>query len=175
MDEMAAALGGRASEEIIFGQISTGALNDLEKVTKQAYAMISYFGMSEKIGNISFYDSTGQSDFVFNKPYSEKTAELIDSEVKRFVEKSYEKAKEILMGQKKGLTKLAELLLEKEVIFSEDLEKIFGKRKVTASFEEEKKSRAVKKEMPAAKSKTKKEKHVSPKVIDGTNKKPDTK
>ena len=136
--------------------------------------MISYFGMSEKIGNISFYDSTGQSDFVFNKPYSEKTAELIDAEVKRFVENSYEKAKEILMGQKKGLTELAELLLEKEVIFSEDLEKIFGKRKVTASLieEEEKKSRAVKKEMPAAtKSKTKKEKHVSPKVVDGTNKK----
>ncbi|MBA7582103.1 ATP-dependent zinc metalloprotease FtsH [subsurface metagenome] len=176
MDEMAAALGGRASEEIIFGQISTGALNDLEKVTKQAYAMISYFGMSKKIGNISFYDSTGQSDFVFNKPYSEKTAELIDAEVKCFVENSYEKAKEILMGQKKRLTELAELLLEKEVIFSEDLEKIFGKRKVTATFEEEKKkSRDVKKGMPAAKSKTKKEKHVSPKVVDGTNKKPDTK
>ena len=172
MDEMAAALGGRASEEIVFGQISTGALNDLEKVTKQAYAMISYFGMSKKIGNISFYDSTGQSDFVFNKPYSEKTAELIDAEVKRFVENSYEKEKEILMGQKKGLTELAELLLEKEVIFSEDLEKIFGKRKVIASLEEEKKkSRAVKREMPAAKSKTKKEKHVSPKVVDGTNKK----
>jgi len=176
MDEMASALGGRAAEEIFFGKISTGALNDLEKVTKQAYAMISYFGMSEKIGNISFYDSTGQSDFVFNKPYSEKTAELIDSEVKRFVENSYEKAKEILMGQKKGHNELAELLLEKEVIFSEDLEKIFGKRKVAATFEEEKKkSLAVKKEMPATKSKTQKEKHVSPKVVDGTNKKPDTK
>ncbi|MCK4464739.1 MAG: ATP-dependent zinc metalloprotease FtsH, partial [Bacteroidales bacterium] len=177
MDEMAAALGGRASEEIVFGQISTGALNDLEKVTKQAYAMISYFGMSEKIGNISFYDSTGQSDFIFNKPYSEKTAELIDAEVKRFVENSYEKAKEILMKQKKGLTELAELLLEKEVIFSEDLEKIFGKRKLAATSEENeiKKNRAVKKKMPVAKSKTIKEKHVRRKVVDGTNKTPDTK
>ena len=129
MDEMAYALGGRASEELIFGKISTGALSDLEKITKQAYAMVSFFGMSDKIGNISFYDSTGQSDFGFTKPYSEKTAELIDHEVKQIIEESYERAKEVLKQNLKGLTELAELLLEKEVIFSEDLERIFGKRK----------------------------------------------
>ncbi len=129
LDEMAAALGGRASEEMIFGKISTGALNDLEKITKQAYAMVSYFGMSDKVGNLSFYDSTGQNEFSFNKPYSEKTAELIDEEVKRLIDEAYKKAREVLKKNKKGLTILAELLLEKEVIFSEDLEKIFGKKR----------------------------------------------
>jgi cell division protease FtsH len=129
LDEMAYALGGRASEELIFGKVSTGALSDLEKITKQAYAMVSFFGMSDKIGNISFYDSTGQADFGFTKPYSEKTAELIDLEVKQIVEESYERAKSVLKQNLKGLTELAELLLEKEVIFSEDLERIFGKRK----------------------------------------------
>ncbi|MBE9509592.1 MAG: ATP-dependent zinc metalloprotease FtsH [Bacteroidetes bacterium] len=129
LDEMAAALGGRASEEMTFGKISTGALNDLEKITKQAYAMVSYFGMSEKVGNLSFYDSSGQNEFTFNKPYSEKTAELIDEEVKRLVNEAYNKAKEVLKKNKKGLIQLAELLLEKEVIFSEDLEKIFGKKR----------------------------------------------
>ena len=129
LDEMAAALGGRASEEMTFGKISTGALNDLEKITKQAYAMVSYFGMSEKVGNLSFYDSTGQNEFSFNKPYSEKTAELIDEEVKRLIDESYNKAREVLKKNKKGLTILADLLLEKEVIFSEDLEKIFGKKR----------------------------------------------
>ena len=129
LDEMAAALGGRASEEMIFGKISTGALNDLEKITKQAYAMVSYFGMSDKVGNLSFYDSTGQNEFSFNKPYSEKTAELIDEEVKRLIDESYNKAREVLKKNKKGLTILADLLLEKEVIFSEDLEKIFGKKR----------------------------------------------
>ncbi|MBN2864059.1 MAG: hypothetical protein JXN62_12910, partial [Bacteroidales bacterium] len=129
LDEMAYALGGRASEELIFGKISTGALSDLEKITKQAYAMVSFFGMSDKVGNISFYDSSGQSDFGFTKPYSEKTAELIDREVKQIVEESYTRAKEVLRANMKGLTELAELLLEKEVIFSEDLERIFGKRK----------------------------------------------
>jgi AFG3 family protein len=128
-DELAAALGGRASEELTFEKISTGALNDLEKVTKQAYAMVTYFGMSEKIGNISFYDSSGQNEYAFNKPYSEKTAEAIDEEVNRIVEQAYKRAKDILNKNKKGLTVLAEQLLEKEVIFSEDLEKIFGKRK----------------------------------------------
>jgi ATP-dependent Zn proteases len=126
---MAYALGGRASEELVFGKISTGALSDLEKITKQAYAMVSYFGMSEKVGNVSFYDSSGQSDFGFTKPYSEKTAELIDNEVKQIIEESYIRAKEVLKANMKGLVVLAELLLEKEVIFSEDLEKIFGKRK----------------------------------------------
>jgi cell division protease FtsH len=126
---MAYALGGRAAEELIFGKISTGALNDLEKITKQAYAMVSFFGMSDKVGNISFYDSSGQSDFGFTKPYSEKTAELIDQEVNLIIAESYIRAKEVLKNNMKGLTELAELLLEKEVIFSEDLERIFGKRK----------------------------------------------
>jgi cell division protease FtsH len=129
LDELAYALGGRASEELVFGKISTGALSDLEKITKQAYAMVAYFGMSEKVGNISFYDSSGQSDFGFTKPYSEKTAELIDQEVNVIIAESYLKAKEVLKNNMKGLTELAELLLEKEVIFSEDLERIFGKRK----------------------------------------------
>jgi cell division protease FtsH len=129
LDEMAAALGGRASEEMIFGKISTGALNDLEKITKQAYAMVSYFGMSDKVGNLSFYDSSGQNEYSFNKPYSEKTAELIDEEVKHLIDESYNKAREVLKKNKKGLTQLAELLLEREVIFSEDVEKIFGKKR----------------------------------------------
>ena len=136
LDEMAYALGGRASEELIFGKISTGALSDLEKITKQAYAMVSFFGMSEKIGNISFYDSSGQSDFGFTKPYSEKTAELIDQEVNLIIAESYVRAKEVLKNNMKGLTELAELLLEKEVIFSEDLERIFGKRKADVLKEE---------------------------------------
>jgi cell division protease FtsH len=128
LDEMCSALGGRASEEINFEKISTGALNDLERVTKQAYAMVSYFGMSDKVGNLSFYDSTGQGEFSFNKPYSEKTAEVIDEEVNRIIEEQYERAKKILRENMGGLTKLANQLLEKEVIFSEDLEKIFGPR-----------------------------------------------
>jgi AFG3 family protein len=136
MDEMAYALGGRASEELNFGKISTGALSDLEKITKQAYAMVSFFGMSEKIGNISFYDSSGQSDFGFTKPYSEKTAELIDEEVNIIIAESYVRAKEVLKNNMKGLIELAELLLEKEVIFSEDLERIFGKRKAELVKEE---------------------------------------
>jgi cell division protease FtsH len=129
LDEMAYALGGRASEELVFGKVSTGALSDLEKITKQAYAMVSYFGMSDKVGNVSFYDSTGQADFGFTKPYSEKTAELIDKEVKDIIDESYSRAKAVLKENMKGLKELAELLLEKEVIFSEDLERIFGKRK----------------------------------------------
>jgi cell division protease FtsH len=129
LDELAYALGGRAAEELVIGKISTGALSDLEKVTKQAYAMVAYFGMSEEVGNMSFYDSSGQSDYGFTKPYSEKTAELIDHEAKKIVEVSYNKAKEVISANIEGLTKLAEQLLEKEVIFSEDLERIFGKRK----------------------------------------------
>jgi len=136
LDELAYALGGRAAEELIFGKISTGALSDLEKITKQAYAMVSFFGMSEKVGNISFYDSSGQSDFGFTKPYSEKTAELIDAEVNLIIAESYMRAKEVLKNNMKGLTELAELLLEKEVIFSEDLERIFGKRKADVLKEE---------------------------------------
>jgi len=136
LDEMAYALGGRASEELVFGRISTGALSDLEKITKQAYAMVSFFGMSDKVGNISFYDSSGQSDFGFTKPYSEKTAELIDQEVNLIISESYIRAREVLKNNMKGLTELAELLLEKEVIFSEDLERIFGKRKADLLKEE---------------------------------------
>ncbi|MCK9305877.1 MAG: ATP-dependent zinc metalloprotease FtsH, partial [Bacteroidales bacterium] len=128
LDEMAATLGGRAAEEIINGTISTGALSDLEKITKQAYAMVSYLGMSDKIGNLSFYDSTESSGFNIGKPYSEKTAELIDKEAKKLIDDSYDTAKKVLRENIDGFSKLAELLLEKEVIFSEDLENIFGKR-----------------------------------------------
>jgi cell division protease FtsH len=137
LDELCATLGGRASEELNFGKVSTGALNDLERVTKQAYAMVAYFGMSERLGNMSYYDSTGQTEYALTKPYSEKTAELIDEEAKRIVEEQYQRAKKILTEQKNGLIKLAELLLEKEVIFSEDLEQIFGPRK-SADSEEQK-------------------------------------
>ncbi|MDD3299616.1 MAG: ATP-dependent zinc metalloprotease FtsH [Bacteroidales bacterium] len=128
MDEMAATLGGRAAEEIINNKISTGALSDLEKITKQAYAMVSYLGMSKEIGNVSFYDSTESGGFNIGKPYSEKTAELIDAEVKKFVDEAYVLAKKVLNENLDGFTQLAEKLLEKEVIFAEDLEKIFGKR-----------------------------------------------
>ncbi|MFW5916652.1 MAG: ATP-dependent zinc metalloprotease FtsH, partial [Bacteroidota bacterium] len=130
MDEMSAALGGRAAEQLVFNKISTGALNDLEKVTKQAYAMVAYFGMSEKVGNLSFYDSTGQKEFTFTKPYSEKTAELIDQEVQGYVNKAYQRAYEILKNHSEQLDQLAEMLLEKEIIFSDDLEKILGKREI---------------------------------------------
>jgi len=127
-EEMCSTLGGRASEELTFGTISTGALNDLERVTKQAYAMVSYYGMGTQLGNMSFYDSSGQSDYAFTKPYSDKTSEAIDREAFELVGKAYRKAKEILTEYKDGLKQLAELLLEREVIFTEDLEKIFGKR-----------------------------------------------
>lgn len=128
IDEMCAALGGRAAEQVIFGEVSTGALSDLEKITKQAYAMISVYGLNEKIGNVSFYDSSGQSEYSFNKPYSDKTAEIIDQEVKLLIDNAYERTKKILEDNRDKLTKLAEKLLEKEVIFKEDLEEIFGKR-----------------------------------------------
>jgi AFG3 family protein len=128
MDEMCAALGGRAAEEIIFGKVSTGALSDLEKITKQAYASIVYYGLNDKVGNISYYDSSGQSEFSFGKPYSEHTAKLIDEEVKKMTDIAYARTKQILVTNRDKLTILAEKLLEKEVIFKEDLEDIFGKR-----------------------------------------------
>ncbi len=128
LDQMCSILGGRAAEEITFGQISTGAQNDLERATKQAYAMVTIFGMSEKIGNLSYYDSTGQNDFSFTRPYSEKTAELIDAEVKELVENAYNRAKELLKAHQEQHKQVAELLLEREVIFSDDLEHILGKR-----------------------------------------------
>ena len=127
MEEMAATIGGRVAEEIINGRISTGALSDLEKITKQAYAMVSYFGMSDKVGHISFYDS--QDGYGFSKPYSEKTAELIDNEAKELIDAAHKKAHEVLEANIEGLTKLANLLLEREVIFTEDMENIFGPRK----------------------------------------------
>ncbi len=132
-DEMCATLGGRASEEINFHKISTGALNDLEKTTKLAYAMVTYYGMSEVLGNLSFFDSSGQSEYSFNKPYSEETAVTIDQEVKKIVDAQYAKAKKILIDNIHGLTQLADLLLEREVIYSEDLENIFGKRSSSTS------------------------------------------
>lgn len=135
MDEMTATLGGRASEEVNFGMISTGALNDLERITKQAYAMVTYFGLNKKIGNISFYDSSGQQEYSFTKPYSEKTAQIIDEEVHKLVELAYEKAVKLLKDNKDKVDQLAQLLLDKEVIFSEDLEKIFGKRKFKRDLE----------------------------------------
>ena len=128
LDEICAALGGRAAEEIIFGKISTGALSDLEKVTKQSYAMVSIYGLNDRIGNISYYDSTGQNEYAFGKPYSENTAKLIDEEASKIVEGQYERAKRILTENKDKLTALARQLLDKEVIFKEDLEKIFGDR-----------------------------------------------
>lgn len=127
-DELTSTLAGRASEELFFGRISTGALNDLEKVTKQAYAIIAYFGLNKRIGNVSYYDSSGQSEYNFVKPFSEKTAQAIDEEVSALVEKAYQRAHQVLIDNKEKVEQLAALLLEKEVIFREDLEKIFGAR-----------------------------------------------
>ena len=128
IDEMCSLIGGRVAEEIINGQPSTGALNDLERLTKMAYAMVTYYGMSEKVGNLSFYDSTGARGYDLTKPYSERTAELIDKEVKELVEKIHERTESILKENFDGFRQLAELLLEKEVIFADDLERIFGPR-----------------------------------------------
>ena len=129
MDEMAATLGGRVSEQLTFGEISTGALNDLERVTKQAYAMVAYYGMSSDVGTLSYYDSTGQSDMAFTKPYSEQTAQRIDAEAKRLIAEAYAMAEKVLKEHAAGLKELAELLLSREVVFTEDVERIFGKRK----------------------------------------------
>ena len=126
--EMIATMGGRAAEQVIFGQISTGALSDLEKVTKQAFAMVTYYGLDEEIGNLSYYDSTGQQEYSLTKPYSEKTAETIDKQVSKLVEQAYKEAIDILSSHREGLTMLANKLIEKEVIFGDDLEIIFGKR-----------------------------------------------
>ena len=130
LDEICATLAGRAAEETMFKKISTGALNDLEKVTKQAKAIVAIYGLNKTIGNITYYDSSGDQSY-FNKPYSESTAQIIDQEIKRIIEKEYTRAKKILNTYKKELTKLSKILLEKEVIFKEDLEKVLGKRKWT--------------------------------------------
>jgi cell division protease FtsH len=142
--EMIATLGGRAAEQVVFGQISTGALSDLEKVTKQAFAMVTYYGLDDEIGNISYYDSTGQQDYSFTKPYSEKTAETIDKEVSKIVEKAYQEAIQILTNHRDGLSQLANKLIDEEVIFGEDLERIFGKRPWNNSEEEKLKDAALK-------------------------------
>ncbi|MEG1622004.1 MAG: ATP-dependent zinc metalloprotease FtsH [Alistipes sp.] len=129
MDEMASLLGGRASEKITFDRVSTGALNDLERVTKQAYAMVAFYGMSANVGTLSFYDSTGQGDMTFTKPYSETTAQQIDKEAKQVIEDAYKMAENVLREHAAGLKELAELLLAREVVFTEDVERIFGRRK----------------------------------------------
>jgi cell division protease FtsH len=128
LDEMCAAMGGRAAEKIKFDKISTGALSDLEKVTKQAKAMVTIYGLNEKIGNLTYYDSSGQSEYSFQKPYSEKTSEIIDKEIKDIIETQYQRALKILEENFDKLDELADLLFEKEVIFKDDMEKIFGKR-----------------------------------------------
>jgi cell division protease FtsH len=121
-------LGGRAAEKVMFNKISTGALNDLEKVTRQARAIVSVYGLNDRIGNITYYDSSGQSDYNFTKPYSESTAKAIDEEISKIIEKQYKRAIKLLEDNKSKLIQLAELLAEKEVIFELDLKKIFGKR-----------------------------------------------
>ena len=128
LDEMCAALGGRAAEKVIFNKISTGALSDLEKVTKQARAMVTVYGLNDKVGNLTYYDSSNGNEYGFTKPYSERTAETIDKEISAIIEKQYQRAIGILKKNKKKLTQLAEVLLTKEVIFKDNLEEIFGKR-----------------------------------------------
>jgi len=135
-DEMTSLMAGRAAEEIVFGKISTGALNDIERATKMAQSLVVYYGMSPEVGNVSFYDSTGQSEYGFTKPFSEKTAEVIDKEVKRIVEEAYNRAKSIILEHREQLDELAERLFELEVLFREDLERIYGPRQ--AEIEEKK-------------------------------------
>ncbi|MDO4727835.1 MAG: ATP-dependent zinc metalloprotease FtsH [Bacteroidota bacterium] len=128
LDEMCATMGGRAAEKIVFNKISTGALSDLEKVTKQARAMVTIYGLNDKLGNITYYDSSGQSEFGFSKPYSDQTAQIIDQEISELIESQYQRAIEILEDNKDKLIRLADVLIEKEVIFKDDLQEIFGKR-----------------------------------------------
>jgi cell division protease FtsH len=136
LDEMCATMGGRAAEKVIFNKISTGALSDLEKVTKQARAMVTIYGLNEKLGNITYYDSTGQSEYSFSKPYSEDTAMTIDKEISLLIENEYQRAIKILEENKEKLEQLAAILIEKEVIFKDDLETIFGKRPFNIPSEE---------------------------------------
>lgn len=133
LDEMCATLGGRAAEEVFIGHISTGAMNDLERVTKQAYGMIAYAGMSDKLPNLCYYSN---DEYSFNKPYSEHTAELIDQEVQKMINEQYARAKALLQEHKEGHNQLAQLLIDREVIFAEDVEKIFGKRPWASRSEE---------------------------------------
>jgi len=136
LDEMCATMGGRAAEKVTFDRISTGALSDLEKVTRQARAMVTIYGLNEKIGNVTYYDSTGQNEYSFSKPYSEETAKTIDKEISLLIESQYERAIKILEENKDKLNQLADILIEKEVIFKDDLEAIFGKRTFDSNLEE---------------------------------------
>src|SRR5210317_1749494 len=144
LDEMCATLAGRAAEKVIFNKISTGALSDLEKVTKQARAIVSIYGLNETIGNITYYDSSGQSDYSFTKPYSEHTAQVIDKEISIIIEKQYERAIDLLKNSKEKLKQLADRLLEKEVIFKDDLENILGKRPYKTNNEKIEEAKALK-------------------------------
>ena len=161
-DEICAILGGRAAEEIFLGKISTGAANDLERVTKQSYALVSYFGMSPELPNISYYDSSGQG-YGFTKPYSEETAKLIDKEVSRFIAEQYERAKKILTEKAEGHKALTDILLDREVIYTEDVEKIFGKRKWSSRTEEI--MEAEEKRLAAEKEKAESEKLIGENVL----------
>ncbi|MBP5260196.1 MAG: AAA family ATPase, partial [Paludibacteraceae bacterium] len=134
-DEMCALLGGRAAEEIVFGKVSTGALNDMERATKMAYSMVAYYGMSDKLANLSYYDSTG-SEYSFTKPYSEKTAETIDKEVQQLIASQYKRAMDLIQANRSKHAELAQQLVDKEVIFTEDVERIFGKRPWTSRMDE---------------------------------------
>jgi cell division protease FtsH len=145
LDEMCATLGGRAAEKVIFNKISTGALSDLEKVTRQAKAIVSIYGLNDTLGNITYYDSSGQTDYNFSKPYSEQTAQVIDKEISKIIEKQYERAIDLLKNSKDKLRQLAERLLEKEVIFKDDLESILGKRPFKTNDEKIEEAKALKK------------------------------
>ncbi len=136
LDEMCATMGGRAAEKVTFDRISTGALSDLEKVTRQARAMVTIYGLNDKIGNVTYYDSSGQSEYNFSKPYSDETAKIIDKEISELIEGQYQRAIEILEENKDKLNQLADILIEKEVIFKDDLETIFGKRTFDKNLEE---------------------------------------
>jgi len=136
LDEMCATMGGRAAEKVTFDRISTGALSDLEKVTRQARAMVTIYGLNDKIGNVTYYDSTGQNEYNFSKPYSDETAKTIDQEISLLIETQYERAIKILEENKDKLNQLADILIEKEVIFKDDLQAIFGNRTFDSNLEE---------------------------------------
>jgi cell division protease FtsH len=137
LDEMCATMGGRAAEFVTFGKISTGALSDLEKVSKQARAMVTIYGLNDKLGNITYYDSSGQNEYNFTKPYSEDTAKIIDKEISELIEGQYQRAIQILQDNKDKLHQLADILIDKEVIFKDDLETIFGRRPFDKNLQEE--------------------------------------
>ncbi|UTW60775.1 ATP-dependent zinc metalloprotease FtsH [bacterium SCSIO 12741] len=167
-DEVCAALGGRAAEEIIFGKISTGALSDLEKVTRQVYSMVVYYGLNKKIGNISYYDSTGQSEYSFQKPYSEKTAQIIDEEVSNYIEKAYQDTLALLRQNQEKLREVAEMLLNREVIFKEDMENVFGKRTFERDLQREREEKEIEAKRNGTTITEKKEPETPAKPVNGT-------